>query len=71
VPIVDRGNQKDWRGLRVLRKTYCPAVLVELDYLSNPAAEARLANRGFQKRMAQALGDGIESFLKARRGPAS
>ncbi len=69
LPIADRGSQKDWRGLRVLRKTYCPAVLVEMDYLSNPVSETRLANRLFQRRLAQALGDGIENFLKADHGP--
>lgn len=68
VPSADRGNRKDWRGLRVLMKTYCPAVLVELDYLSNPTAEARLVSRTFQKRLAQALGDGILNFLTAGRG---
>jgi N-acetylmuramoyl-L-alanine amidase len=64
----DRGNVSDPRGLRVLRKTYCPAVLIELDFLSNPTAERRLSDRASQRRLAQSLADGVMSYLRKNSG---
>jgi N-acetylmuramoyl-L-alanine amidase len=68
VETPDLGNRNDPRGLRVLRKTYCPAVLVELDFLSSPAGEARLASRRFQKLMATGLAEGVLEFLRKSNG---
>ena len=49
---------------RVLMKSKGPAVLIELGYLSNPQDAARLADDRFRDRMAQAIADGIQAYLK-------
>jgi N-acetylmuramoyl-L-alanine amidase len=59
----------DTRGIReadykVLVLTRCPAVLVELGYLSNSADARRLQDAAFQTRLAQAVTDGILATLR-------
>lgn len=59
----------DSRGIheadyRVLVQTNCPAVLVELGYLSNPQDAARLANDSFRDRLAEAIADGITAYMR-------
>lgn len=49
---------------RVLVQTDGPAVLIELGYLSNAQDAARLADDSFRDRLAQAIADGIQAFLK-------
>jgi N-acetylmuramoyl-L-alanine amidase len=58
----------DTRGIRdaeykVLMWTRCPAVLVELGYLSNAADARRLQDAAHQNRLAQAIADGILDCL--------
>ena len=58
----------DNRGIRsadyrVLVRTNCPAVLVELGYLSNWADAAKLQNDAFQDRLADAICQGIGKVL--------
>jgi len=48
----------------VLMKTDCPAVLVELEFISNPDGEARLNDHSFRHRYAKALAIGTERFLR-------
>lgn len=48
---------KESRGLYVLRKTIMPAVLVELDFLSNPDGEAFLFEGSSQIQYAQAIAE--------------
>jgi len=55
------------RGVRsadysVLAATDCPAVLVEVGYLSNPGEAARLAENDYRQRIADAIADGIIAF---------
>jgi N-acetylmuramoyl-L-alanine amidase len=47
----------------VLTETRCPAVLVELGYLSNRSEAALLRSGSFQDRLAQALADGISDYF--------
>jgi N-acetylmuramoyl-L-alanine amidase len=54
---------KNEHNLRVLKGTECPAVLVELEFLSNPEAEKRLANSQVQSRLADALAEAIKKQL--------
>ncbi len=59
----------DNRGIReaeyvVLVETDGPAILIELGYLSNSQDAARLADDSFRDRLAQAIADGIEAFMK-------
>jgi N-acetylmuramoyl-L-alanine amidase len=49
---------------RVLVNTTCPAVLVELGYLSNATDARRLQDNAFQTRLAQAITDGILTCLQ-------
>ncbi|MEN6334395.1 MAG: N-acetylmuramoyl-L-alanine amidase [Phycisphaerales bacterium] len=57
------------RGVReadyvVLVQSKGPAILIELGYLSSPQDAARLSDDRFRDRMAQAIADGIQAFLK-------
>jgi len=59
----------DSRGVRradfrVLVRTSCPAVLVELGYLSNHAEARKLSRLDYQRRLAEAIADGIGDFLR-------
>lgn len=47
----------------MLRKTNCPALIIELGFLSNPKEEALLTNPGFQKKLAQAIVTGLVKSL--------
>ncbi len=51
---------------RVLVKTRCPAILVEIGYLSNPSQARSLADWGMQQRLAESLAEGLVSSRKAR-----
>ena len=58
--------RKDVRDLRVLRKTTCPAVLVEMSYLSNRYDAQMLANSHSRAKIAVAIADAITEYLKKR-----
>ncbi len=58
----DRGL-KDNRALYVLRKTSCPAVLVELGFISNSAERAWLADGVYRQRYAEAVARGVKKYL--------
>jgi len=64
---IDRNNGliEDFRGLRVLRETRAPAVLVETDYLSNRMSERKLARASYRKEIAVAVGEAILKYLNA------
>ncbi|HBG28877.1 MAG: hypothetical protein A2Y10_16780 [Planctomycetes bacterium GWF2_41_51] len=51
---------------RVLTRTQCPAVLVELGYLSNYWEAKQLRNVDMQKKLAQAIVDGITNYLNRK-----
>ncbi len=61
----DRGT-KDEKNLRVLNGTRCPAVLVELEFLSNPSAARQLASPDVQKRLAGAIAEAARRWLLRR-----
>lgn len=50
----------------VLRRTAMPAVLVELDFISNPKMEVLLSNDAYQDLMANALSHGVAGALEER-----
>ncbi len=54
------------KNLQVLVRTRCPAVLVEMGYLSNPQEAALLGQADFQQRMARAIAAGIRDHLGGR-----
>lgn len=48
----------------VLRKSKVPAVLLEVEFISNPSQEAFLLDEENQKKIASCLAEGIEYFLE-------
>ncbi len=60
------------RGLRharfqVLRDTPCPAVLVEIGFLSNPTDSRNLSSNWYRDKIALAIADGVCAFSDRRR----
>ncbi|MBN2640398.1 MAG: N-acetylmuramoyl-L-alanine amidase [Victivallales bacterium] len=58
------------RGLKrarfyVIRKVSCPAVLVEVGFLSNRAEELKLGKNEYQDKIAEAIADGIYNYHRA------
>ncbi len=64
IGMESRGVQQ--RDFRVLVRTSCPSVLVEMGYLSNPTEARMLADPQFQRRMARAISDGVLSYLRQK-----
>jgi len=62
---IERANGviEDFRGLRVLRNVRCPAVLVEVDFLSNRNSERRLRTSEYRERIADALAEAVEKYF--------
>jgi N-acetylmuramoyl-L-alanine amidase len=58
IGLADRGVKQS-AGLYVLRNTDCPAVLVELAFVSNPDEETILADPDCQQIAARAIASGI------------
>jgi len=58
---TDRGLRR--ADFRVLVRTGCPAVLVELGYLTNGIEAVKLADRDYQRRLAEALALGVTDFV--------
>ena len=58
--------RKDVRGLRVLRKTKCPAILIEMGYLSNRYDARMLADPHWRGKIATAIADAVTEYLKKR-----
>ena len=63
---LDGEVRRDVRGLRVLRKTTCPAVLVEMSYLSNLYDARMLADPRCRGKIATAIADAVTEFLRKR-----
>jgi N-acetylmuramoyl-L-alanine amidase len=64
--LASRGVRR--ADYRVLTQTQCPAVLVELGYLSNPAEARLLADNSGQQRLAESLTEGLLAFVRASGG---
>jgi N-acetylmuramoyl-L-alanine amidase len=64
---VSRGvRQADYR---VLVATRCPAILVEVGYLSNPQEAALLADGQYRSRLAKSIAEGIMTFIEKHWRP--
>lgn len=59
--LSDRGVHQ--AGFYVIKRTIVPATLVELAFISNPEEEKLLNTPSFQKKLAQGIFQGIESFF--------
>ena len=65
----DSGSGLNSRGVRaanyrVLVQTQCPAILVELGYLSNRQEAMMLRQDAVRKKLARCVAEGIDSFLR-------
>ncbi|HNX27176.1 MAG TPA: N-acetylmuramoyl-L-alanine amidase [Phycisphaerae bacterium] len=60
-----RGVQKHSKNLRVLERTSCPAMLIEVGFLSNPAEEQQLASSEYRRRVADSIANGIDKYLRS------
>ena len=49
---------------KVLTGVACPAVLVEVAFLSNPDEEEKLLTDDFQTKVAQAIYEGLDKYIK-------
>lgn len=72
--LVSTGSRAD-KGVRqsgflVLRATSMPAVLVELDFICNPAAEKFLASADGRQTMARSIANAINDYYKHRLSEA-
>jgi len=54
---------------KVLTGVACPAVLVEVAFMSNPEEEQKLINGEFQTKVAQALYQGLVNYMKSMGSP--
>lgn len=63
--VSSRGRQE--ANYRVLVGTTCPAVLVELGYLSNAYEATRLADPAYRQKLAEAVANGIVDYLHPRQ----
>lgn len=61
---VSRGTRE--ANFRVVRYPLCPAVLIELEFLTNREAERLMAQPAYRERLARGVADGVMSYLKDR-----
>lgn len=62
-----RDNDPDKEAnYKVLREANCPAVLIELGFITNPTEERFLLNKMNQEIMGLAIATGINNFLEGR-----
>lgn len=59
--LTDRGVKEG--NLHVIRETKCPAILVEVGFISNPKEEGLLKNESFKEKVAQAIFVGLSKAL--------
>ncbi len=64
-PALERAN------FAVLRTSDMPAMLVETAFISNPAEEKRLTDPSFQRRLAGAVLDGVNTFFTRQPPPGT
>ncbi|NMO14907.1 N-acetylmuramoyl-L-alanine amidase [Pyxidicoccus fallax] len=62
---ADRGVQQ--APFFVLSGVECPAVLVEVGYISHPQEGLKLGRSEYQEKVAEAIADGVLAFLKDTR----
>ncbi|HEX8321017.1 N-acetylmuramoyl-L-alanine amidase [Longimicrobium sp.] len=56
------GPHRGYRSLAVLRQTTMPAVLIELDFVTNPSARARLLDDGYRRSVCAAIASGFTTW---------
>lgn len=56
------------KDLHMTRETKMPAILVECGFISNPEQEKQLRQPEMQKKLAQAIADGVLAYLGKEKG---
>ncbi|WP_407643870.1 N-acetylmuramoyl-L-alanine amidase [Edaphobacillus lindanitolerans] len=51
------------RQVYLLKKVPTPAVLIETGFISNPEEKALLTDKGYQKKVAEAIADGVSAYM--------
>jgi N-acetylmuramoyl-L-alanine amidase len=66
--LIEHGNGlvEDFRSIHVLRETRCPAILVEMDFMSNRVSERKLNTSAYRAAIGQAISEGLMEFLSER-----
>lgn len=64
-PHIERAN------FAVLRTSDMPSMLVETAFISNPEEEKRLIDPAFQKQLARAVLDGVDTYFKRQPPPGT
>ena len=62
---VDKGVRP--ANFHVLRENEVPAALIEMGFLTNPAEAARLADDGYQTRLADGISKGVVAYFQRKR----
>ena len=58
-------------GFIVLKSPDIPSVLVETAFISNPAEERKLVSKSYQRRIAQSILEGVESYFQRKAPPGT
>ncbi|MDE6025081.1 MAG: N-acetylmuramoyl-L-alanine amidase CwlD [Lachnospiraceae bacterium] len=69
VKALDESNKRKAKAGNdyfVLRKSTCPAIIVECGFLSNPKEEASLVDASYQQDIASAIATGVYKWLKEK-----
>ena len=64
-------RQVERAAFAVLKSPDLPSILVETGFISNPKEEQRLQTRHFQKKVATAIGDGLERYFIRQSPPGT
>ena len=66
---VDADNKrqaKDNDSYYLLKRTEVPTIIVECGFLSHPEEAELLADEEYQKKIADAIADGVEKYLESK-----
>ena len=59
-----KNNGAKAQSFAVVRNTNCPAILIEVGYIINPEDNAKLIDKNYQNKIAEAILHGLENYLK-------
>lgn len=66
---LDEDNKREAKpndSYYILKRTEAPTIIVECGFLSHPEEAGLLANEDYQKKIADAITDGVEKYLESK-----